>query len=108
VEHETARRTPRYPFVVDVEVSDLLVGIKIVARTKTLSRCGCGIESALPIAMGTNVSVRLYHQGGEIVALARVLYSGPKSGMGIVFTNVDARNERILELWIAEQVDQPT
>jgi PilZ domain len=102
VNHEVSPWASHHQLVVDVEVSDLRAGVQFVARTKTLSRFGCGINTSFPVAKGANVKIKLYHQGVEIKALARVVYSGPESGMGIVFTNIDRGNERILELWIDE------
>jgi hypothetical protein len=105
VDHEVSPWIPHYQLVVDVEVSDLRAGVQFVARTKTLSRIGCGIDTSFPIAKGANVRIKMYHQGAEIKAVARVVYSGPESGLGIVFTNIDRGNERILELWINELVN---
>ena len=107
LECEVARRVPRYQFVADVELADVQVGIRLVARTKTLGRFGCGIDTSLQIAKGTSIRIKLYHRGAEVKALGRVVYSGSSVGMGIEFTNVDRENERILELWIEELVSTP-
>jgi len=107
VEYEIARRTPRYQFDADVEVIGPGVGIRFVARAKTLGRFGCGVATSLRIPKDTNVSIKLYHRGAEVKALAKVVYSGPEVGMGVEFTNVDRENERILELWIDELVKIP-
>ena len=107
MEYEIARRVPRYQFEADVEVNGLGVGIRFVARAKTLGRFGCGVATSLRIPKDTSLSIKLYHRGAEVKALAKVVYSGPEVGMGVAFTNVDRENERILELWIDELVNMP-
>jgi hypothetical protein len=104
VEYEVARRTPRYSFVVDVEVTDVRSEMQIKARTKMLGLFGCGVDTSRPFAKGTRVRIKLSHQGAEVKALASVVYASSELGMGIVFIRVDREDERILEWWIAEQM----
>jgi PilZ domain len=102
VEYEPARRTPRYPIDIDIELIDVNSNIQIKARTKILSLCGCGVETAKLFPKGTSVRIKLSHHGTEVKALARVVYATQDLGMGIAFTNFDREDERILESWIAE------
>jgi len=102
MEYEIARRTPRYSFVVDVEVADLQSEIQIRERTTTLSLFGCGINTSKPFPPGTRVRVKLSHRGAEMLALGRVAYARPGVGMGVVFTTVEPEEGRVLAEWIAE------
>jgi PilZ domain len=108
VEYEPARRTPRYPLVVDIELTDVNSNIQIRAQTKVLSLCGCGVETAKLFPKGTSVRIKLSHQGTDVRALARVVYATQDLGMGIAFINVDREDEQILEWWIAELVSVPS
>jgi hypothetical protein len=108
VDYEFARRTLRYSFVIDVELTDVQSGIQIKARTKQLSLFGCGVDALRLFPKGTNVRIRLFHSGADVNALARVVYANPKLGMGMAFTKVDRENERILEWWITELMSIPT
>jgi len=102
MEYEIARRTPRYSFVVDVEVADLQSEIQIRERTTTLSLFGCGINTSKGFPPGTRVRIKLSHRGAEMSALGRVAYARPGVGMGVVFTTVEPEEGRVLEQWIAE------
>jgi len=101
------RRTPRYSLAVDVEMIDERLVTQFKGRTKTLSMFGCGIESSRQFPKGTSVRIKLSHQGQEIRALARVIYSSPDLGMGFAFTNLDEESNQVLMWWIAEHVSLP-
>jgi PilZ domain len=85
VEFEDARRTPRYSLAVDIEIVDVHSGIRIEAQTKTLSLAGCGVETLKLFPQGTSVAVKLSHQGQEMKAFARIVYSRSDLGMGLAF-----------------------
>ncbi len=55
---------------------------------------------ALPT--GTKVRIRIEHEGANLVALGKVVYSLPHSGMGVVFTKIEPNSQVILEKWITE------
>jgi hypothetical protein len=107
MEYEIDRRTPRYSFIVDVELTDVMLQTQVKARTKTLSPIGCGVDTSKLFAKGTIVRIKLSHRGAEVSALGRVVYARSGLGMGVTFTNVDRENERILEWWIAEYLTVP-
>jgi hypothetical protein len=105
--YEVARRTPRYSFIVDVELTDVMLQAQIKARTRTLSPIGCGVDTSKLFVKGTIVRIKLSHLGAEVCALGRVVYARSGLGMGVTFTSVDRENERILEWWIAEYLSVP-
>ena len=107
MEDENHRLTPRYSFVVDIEVTDLQSGTQIRERAKDLSLFGCGVDTLKPFARGTRVRIKLSHGGADVVALATVAYARPNMGMGVVFTSIEPEDERILKGWIAEQMNVP-
>jgi hypothetical protein len=81
VERGFVRRTPRYCFVVDVEMTDIQSGTQIRGRTKQLSLLGCGLDALKLFPKGTNVKIELSHQSafshGEsgVQSLASLRYS---------------------------------
>ena len=107
VERGFVRRTPRYSFVVDVEVTDIQSGVQIRGRTKQLSLLGCGLEALKLFPKGTNVKIKFSHQGADAKVLARVVYASAELGMGIAFTSVEREDERILEWWLTEYLSIP-
>jgi hypothetical protein len=102
VEYESERRVPRYFFVVDIELINDDSGVEIVARTTQLSRHGCGVAATTPFQNGTKVRIKLTYGRVQVSAHARVIYSNPVLGTGLAFSNIDAKDERILDSWIAE------
>jgi hypothetical protein len=76
--------------------------IRVSGRTKMLSLSGCCMDSVKVFAQGATVRIKLLHQGSEVMALARVVYSNLDLGIGVAFTSVETEGERILESWIAE------
>jgi hypothetical protein len=104
---EFVRRTPRYSLVLDVEMTALGSEVQIRARTIMLSLYGCGVDTVKLLPKGTGVRIKLYHQGAEVNALARVIYSSSDLGMGVAFTSVEMEDQRVLECWIAEYLNIP-
>ena len=107
MEYEIARRAPRYSLIVDIEMTDVKLETLIRARTKMLSKCGCGVDTVKLFPKGTSVRIKLTHHGEEVSGLGRVVYSSSDLGMGVAFTNVEREDERKLEWWIAEFVSIP-
>lgn len=99
---EHPRSSPRYSFAVAIELTDVQSQTQIQGRTKDLSPCGCGVDAERSFPKGTPVRIKLSHEGTNVAALARVVYASPVLGMGLAFTQVDPKDERILEEWIAE------
>lgn len=107
LEYEIARRTPRYYFVVDIEVTDLQSGIQIATQTKMLGLFGCGVDTSSPFAKGTRVRIKLSRGGAEVRALALVVYARSDLGMGIAFTDIERKSERVLDCWIHDLMSMP-
>jgi hypothetical protein len=96
-----ARRGQRHPIAVDVEVTNLELGIQIKERTKDLSLYGCGLSTATPFSAGTKVMLKVTYAGQEIVVFGKVIYGRRDIGMGIVFTTIEAHDRELLEDWFA-------
>ena len=98
----STRRGLRHPVVVDIEITNLELGIQIKERTKDLSLYGCGVSTATPFPAGTKVMLRVAHGGQEIVAFGKVIYGRRDIGMGIVFNNIEPHDQELLEDWFAD------
>jgi|GEM_PF-4586565 len=68
---------------------------------------GCRGDTTKVYPRETSVWIMLSHQGAEVRALARMVYSGSDLGVGVVFTSFEREDERILECWIAEFASIP-
>jgi hypothetical protein len=94
-------RASRYPFAASIELADVRSERLLTARTTNLSLFGCYVHTAEPFPEGTKVSLRITHGGTILAALGKVVHSEPNSGMGIAFTEIEPRNQAILEKWLA-------
>ncbi len=52
MEYEDLRLAPRYSFIVDIEVIDVLSEIQIRGRTNDLSLFGCGVNNIEALSEG--------------------------------------------------------
>ena len=84
-----------------IDLIDLLSEKRVVARTKNLNLLGCFVETKTPFAQGTKVRLTILHAGMNCVAMGKVAYSRPASGMGITFTTIEPKSQEVLDLWLA-------
>jgi hypothetical protein len=95
------RHAPRYPFIAEAEVIEISSDTKLVAKTSDLSIGGCFLDMLNPTPQGTEVHVRISHEGTSFTALGRVVFILPNMGMGVTFTSVERDQQAILQKWIA-------
>jgi hypothetical protein len=96
------RRAPRYPIIADAEITEIVSDAKLSARTSDLSVGGCFLEMLNPSPDGTEIRVRISHANTTFTALGRVVFLFPNMGMGVMFTNVDANQQAVLQKWLEE------
>ncbi len=95
-------RASRYPLEANVELTDVQSETPIKGRTSDLSVFGCHANTLKLFALETKVRIRIVHRGCIFEALGKVVYARLDSGMGIVFTGIQPRDQLILDKWIAE------
>jgi PilZ domain len=97
------RRThPRYAFTAAVEVVADEPGPRLKTRVRDLSQKGCYVDSESPFALGIAADVRITKGVESFEARARVVYTQPGKGMGLMFTAVEPAQLGTLNTWIAE------
>jgi Ribonuclease G/E len=96
------RSAPRHAMVLAAEVLELPRGTKLSARTADISLTGCYIDTLNPIPPGSEVRVRIMHDGESFAAVARVVYVSYGLGMGIAFTKVAEDELARLDRWLSE------
>jgi c-di-GMP-binding flagellar brake protein YcgR len=96
------RRAPRYPIIADAEVTEIASETKLSARTSDLSLGGCFLDMLNPSPEGTEIAVRISHADTTFTARGKVVFLFPNMGMGVMFTNVPASQQAILEKWLEE------
>jgi len=95
------RQAPRYPFIAEAVVTEISSDTKLVAKTGDLSIGGCFLDMLNPTPQGTEVRVRISHEGATFTALGRVAFILPNMGMGVTFTRIEQDQQAILQKWIS-------
>jgi len=100
------RSVRRCPFVASAEVTELHSGAVLSARTSELGLGGCYVDALNPFPKGTLVGLRILRDQGAFETKAKVVYSDPRFGMGLAFTEMTAGQRSLLEDWLVEIVSQ--
>ena len=95
------RTAPRYPIILNAEVSDRDSGAKLSARTADISRTGCYIDTLNPLPAGSKIHVLLQNESETFETYARVIYISPGLGMGVAFTSQAPGQLAILDKWLS-------
>jgi Ribonuclease G/E len=97
------RDSKRVPLILAVEVVETQSGTRLSARTSDVSLTGCYVDTLNPTPTGTEVRVKLTHNGEELDLLARVVYVSPRLGMGVRFDeSISSDQQGILGRWVSE------
>ena len=101
------RIAPRYPLIPPAEMVELSHGLKLNARTSTLSRTGCYLDTLQPFS-GSAIRIKLTQRSASIEMNGKVMYVSRGLGMGVQFEDqIPARQMAILENWLAMAAKQP-
>jgi len=61
---------------------------------------GCFIKTVSPLPKGTQIRVRIEHNGAEFTGLGRVTENVSAIGMGVEFVEIEPKHRAILEKWL--------
>lgn len=98
-------RARRYPVVATIDLTDVESETEVRGQITDLSLFGCHVYTPTPLSTGTKVRLRIAHKGAVFAALGHVANVQFKSGMGIVFSNLEQKDQLVLEKWLAELRD---
>jgi hypothetical protein len=95
------RDWPRYALTLVAEVSEPLNATVLNARSSDVSRSGSYIDTLSPLAVQTQIKIRL-HSGDDVFETqARVVYVSPGLGMGVHWgTSPLEKDVAILDGWL--------
>jgi hypothetical protein len=96
------RRTPRYPFIAEAEVTETASSTKLKARISDLGIGGCFLDMLNPSPHGTDIWVRISRGDSSVTARGNVVFVHPNMGMGVVFTAIEIDQLMVLQAWLAE------
>jgi len=94
------RRAPRYRFIADAEITEIISATKLPARTSDLSIGGCFLDMLNPSPKGAQIRVKISHASATFHAIGSVAFVIPNMGMGVAFTNVEGNQVAILQKWL--------
>src|SRR5258708_13690102 len=96
------RRSARYRFIADTEITEIVSNTRLGARSSDLSMGGCFLDMVNPSPEGTEIRVTVHHASASFSALARGVFVFPNLGMVVVFTNVEEDQLAVLRKWLSE------
>ena len=95
------RRATRHHFVSAVEVINVESRKRLISLTRNLSLCGCFVTVKTPFPKGTRVSLKIANSRANFSAVGKVTHNLSDEGMGIEFIQVEAKDQAVLEEWLA-------
>ncbi len=96
------RQHPRYAVSAMAETVDLQSDTRVTGRISDIGIGGCYVEVMSPFAVGAVVKVTITKDGKSFATKGKVLYSTGGIGMGLIFTEIEASQQPVLDRWIAE------
>jgi hypothetical protein len=88
--------------VAGIHLTDLQTEKQLSAHIENLNLLGCFVETVTPFPKGTKIRLQISHDGVNFMAIGKMAYSRPNSGMGIAFITIDPRSLETLDLWLAD------
>ena len=98
-------RARRYPLAASIEMVEMESGTELRAQTTDISVFGCRVNVAPPWVTGSKVRLRIFHRGAVLTAIGAVANIRSKGGMGVVFTQIEEKQQLVLEKWLTELRD---
>jgi hypothetical protein len=97
-----SRTNPRFTFIAEAELAELVDGPRIVARISELSSRGCYVDTFNPFPVGTVLRVRIRYGCSTCELPGNVIYTHANYGMGLRFGETSAENRATLDAWLEE------
>jgi len=97
-----SRANPRFSFIAEAEVLGLRDDTRIVARISELSCRGCYIDTINPVAIGTELRLRIRYGGSTCEVPCKVIYTHSGYGMGVLFGEMAAGALSAIQSWLDE------
>ena len=98
-------RARRYPLAASIEIIEMESGTELRAQTTDISVFGCRVNVAPPWPTGSKLRLRIFHRGAVLIALGAVANVRVKGGMGVVFMQIEEKQQSVLEKWLTELRD---
>jgi hypothetical protein len=80
--------------------------VRIASRVSELSLHGCYLDMMNPFPVDTLVLLKIYTRDAQFQTKARIIYSQPNMGAGVVFRETDAKYLPVLQHWLDEAAQE--
>jgi hypothetical protein len=100
VKSKRHREVPRHTFIAVTEITEDGSQASILAKTSTISRKGCYVETATPSPVGTSMRLVISREQGAFATKGEVIYVHEGKGMGVVFVDVSPDQVKTLLSWL--------
>src|SRR5215469_11235213 len=94
------RRAPRQQLIASAELIDVRSDARMKARTSDMSVFGCYLDTMSTLPPGTDVKLKITHNGATVTVVGMIANSQPHMGMGIRFTEVSVDDLKLLRTWL--------
>ena len=74
--------------------------MRMVSRVSELSLNGCYLDMMNPFPAGTMVTLRIVAGEETFETHAKIIYSTPNIGAGVLFLGVDPKYQPVLRRWL--------
>jgi hypothetical protein len=101
------RRSPRIPFIAVAQIAYRESDGSLSCRVATLNLHGCYVETPNTLAIGREVSIKIFAESECFAATAKVVYELPNSAMGLAFEEVTIKSGAILHQWLLKASGGP-
>jgi PilZ domain len=98
--YQTARRSPRLPFIAVAEIAYRDSGSRLSCQVATLSFHGCYVETLNTLPVGREISIKIFAESECFAATGKVVYELPSSAMGLAFEEVPIKSTALLREWL--------
>jgi hypothetical protein len=105
-EYPERREAPRHKMSASIEMVEPVSKTRVAGQLSQISVKGCYVETPDTLPKNSVIQLRIVRPTETFETWARVASVRPGSGMGIVYLEVEAAQNRVLEGWIAELVDK--
>ncbi len=95
------RSAPRFAFIAEAQVIEILSDTKLRAQTSDFSSGGCFLDMLNPSPMGTEIRITISHGGDKFTAIGKVIFVSPNMGMGVAFTTIESAQLQVLNKWLS-------
>jgi hypothetical protein len=96
------RAVRRSPIIAEVELLQVGGGAKMAARVSEIGGRGCYVDTLNPFPVSEELKITIRHQGAVLELPGKVIYTHAGLGMGVLFGEIPAPQQALLDAWLGD------